>query len=493
MPETLTFARMKKYLGLLCIPVLGVGIAVPMTAQRGEPVYRPETYVGPMPIGNLTYREAEGRLKYVWGERAAKPIRLTSKLLPAPIEVTPAQLGIQLDVAATLRDAPMKDFWANWLPSAQPPITLEEVLDFSGVDVSSIVKTVEAKLPKNGKAKVEWVAGRIVKTPEQSGLELRDEAVLEAIQEAVNGEGVAELPITQAEKHVTDAALDSIVGVVAEFSTNFPKNQTSRNTNIRLGSEFLSGTVLMPGDRFSFNEVVGQRTAKRGFKEAGVYVNGRHDTGIGGGICQVSTTLYNAVLLADLKVVKRLNHSMPVAYVPRGRDATVSYNSLDLVFENDSDRPVAVSMEYQSGKLTARILGTPDPSREVKIVTSGHKSWSKGEKVIHDPSLPPGKTVVREKGSAGYSVSSTRIVYRDGKEVRREPLGTSVYGGGVRIVARNTSGTVATPPPAGSESAEPAISETPPTPVATPKPVEPPPATKPIARRSPVRDSAISG
>ena len=191
----------------------------------------------------------------------------------------------------------------------------------------------------------------------------------------------------------------------------------------------------MPGESLSFNGTVGRRTERAGFKLAGVYKAGKHDVGIGGGICQVSTTLYNASLFANLKIRQRSNHSLPVAYVPLGRDATVDYGSLDLVVENDTDAPMGVVNTYRPGRLTFRILGKKDPSLKVKVVQEGGRSWGMPVKTVVDRRLPAGARRIVEPGSSGHSVSTYRLVYRNGKLVERQALGRSSYGGGTRVVA----------------------------------------------------------
>src|SRR5579862_1701627 len=123
-------------------------------------------------------------------------------------------------------------------------------------------------------------------------------------------------------------------------------------------------------------------TAKGGFREAPVLKNGKHDVDIGGGICQVSTTMYNAAVLANLKIVKRNNHSIPSVYVPIGRDATVDWGSLDLVIGNPTDKPVAVCSNYLNGKITFRILGQKDPSIKVKVETAHERSWGRSAEMI---------------------------------------------------------------------------------------------------------------
>ena len=120
-------------------------------------------------------------------------------------------------------------------------------------------------------------------------------------------------------------------------TTKFARSNTNRNTNIQLATKACNGYVIQPGATFSFNTVVGQRTKARGYKEAGVYVNGQTDTGVGGGICQVSSTLFNAALESNMTIVARRAHSLPVSYLPRGRDAGVSWGGAELKFKDPYD------------------------------------------------------------------------------------------------------------------------------------------------------------
>ncbi|MFI5386231.1 MAG: VanW family protein, partial [Fimbriimonadales bacterium] len=223
-----------------------------------------------------------------------------------------------------------------------------------------------------------------------------------------------------------------------------------------------------------FNQTVGRRTSGGGFRDAPVLKNGKHDHDIGGGICQVSTTMYNAALLADLKIVRRNNHSIPSVYVPIGRDATVDWGSLDLVIANPTDKPVAVSSSYQNGKITFRVLGQKDPSIKVKIVTDNQRAWDRGSVMIVDKSLKPGTRRVIEKGSRGHAIDTYRIVYKDGVEIKREHLNHSDYAGMVRQIAYNP----AAPAPVVPKPGSPAGPGVPPGTSTQPPPGTPPPAGK---------------
>ena len=143
---------------------------------------------------------------------------------------------------------------------------------------------------------------------------------------------------------------------ISRFSTSFMTSGENRRHNLTLAAKAISGTVLQPGESFSFNGTVGERTAERGFREANVVVNGEFQKGIGGGVCQVSTTLYNAVLLAALPVENAAAHSIPVSYVPLSRDCTVSA-AIDFVFRNDTAHPLFIAAEVKDGVLTFVLYG----------------------------------------------------------------------------------------------------------------------------------------
>ncbi|QGU94691.1 hypothetical protein GOM49_05830 [Clostridium bovifaecis] len=197
-----------------------------------------------------------------------------------------------------------------------------------------------SKLPKPISAKYEYKNGRVIIIPEAYGYELDKEKLYNQISCNVTEEQKEFTLYYKIWRPKTTKEIlekQGIKGKIASFTTAFNSNNKPRSKNIRLAASIINGTIVAPGEVFSFNKVVGQRTRARGFEEAGVYINGNLDEGLGGGICQVSTTLYNAVLLADLEVVERDNHSLTVHYVPLSRDAAVSWGSKDFKFRNNKN------------------------------------------------------------------------------------------------------------------------------------------------------------
>ena len=207
----------------------------------------------------------------------------------------------------------------------------------------------------------------------------------------------AEIRAEELEKKLFNATLGS-------YTTRYAAGG-NRGSNVANAASKINNKILLPGETFSFNQTVGKRTVANGFKTAPEYMNGQTVDGIGGGTCQVSTTLYSAVLYADLKIVKRSNHSMSVNYVPLGQDATVTDGGIDFKFMNDTEYPIKISSVTGGGKITVTIIGTaPETEKTVKI---SHQKVSV---------------------QTGSAVNTTRLVYdKSGALIKEENLGISRY------------------------------------------------------------------
>lgn len=425
---------MNKILIASLATVAATGTALGVVAARQEPTVRANVYVGPVAVGGLAPAEAGRQIRVWWEGERQKKLHLVCEATKAVLpEITPTALGVGIDDAALVAALPMAGV-ADGLRGQ--PDRLEVPLKYkaNGADLAPVAAMLKKKVGKPHPARVRWDGG-VETTPETTLMSLDVKAVPAATIEALQGDRTVLLPLTAAPKHVPDDALAQMTDLVSEYTTHFPSSNRPRCSNIRLASSKLNGVILMPGERLSFNGTVGERTLRGGFQLAGVYKAGKHDVGVGGGICQVSTTLYNAALFADLRIRQRSNHSLPVAYVPLGRDATVDYGSLDLVFENTTKAPIGVVDTYQPGRLTFRILGKKDPGLSVKVVQEGSRSWDMPVETHLDRGLPPGARRIVEPGSRGHAVRTYRLVYRNGKLVERQSLGSSTYGGQTEVLA----------------------------------------------------------
>lgn len=275
-------------------------------------------------------------------------------------------------------------------------------------------------------------------TPHQMGFSL-DRADLMEIISYVESREVSDyeeiiLPVEFITPDITTEQLEAQTfrDTLSTFSTYFTtltENNYNRGINIGISANSIDGTILLPGEKFSFNEVVGPRTAKKGYRIAHIYVDGQIKDGTGGGICQVSTTLYNAALRANLEVEERHNHMFTVGYVPLGHDAAVSYGYADLVFTNTSSYPLRINaIVNPAGSITFSISCTNDyPDLRVKLATKTISTTPFTVVYVNDNTLPQGVEIVADKGLNGYVVDTYMKVYNGDELIKEEKLHRSTY------------------------------------------------------------------
>ncbi len=215
--------------------------------------------------------------------------------------------------------------------------------------------------------------------------------------------------------------------VLAAYSSDFSTSSEARASNVKLTAQRIDGYILMPGDVFSYDKTVGRRTSANGYKEAGVYIGNKVESGIGGGICQTSSTLYCAALYSNLEIVQRTSHSLPVAYVPAGMDATIAEGYIDLRIKNNTEYPVKIQAIVNGRQLTCKFLGVKDPDMKVEIVNTTTSTLEPETEVVENSGMPIGYKKVISKGAKGYRVASKRIVKSGGKIIKEEKLTGSVY------------------------------------------------------------------
>lgn len=218
----------------------------------------------------------------------------------------------------------------------------------------------------------------------------------------------SEIPLrivqVQPKVQTEDVAAMKISGLLGAYTTYFDVRNVNRTYNINVAADALDNKLIKPGEVFSFNRVVGPRSKETGYREALIIVQDQFAPGIGGGVCQVSSTLYNAVLLAGLSITERSNHSLPITYVPFGRDATVSYGWQDLKFRNNTDGYLYLRTGIKGGGLTVKIFGNTAEKKNITLESVVEQVIE--PKVIkkEDPNLYEGKTVEERKGVKGYRV-----------------------------------------------------------------------------------------
>ncbi len=247
------------------------------------------------------------------------------------------------------------------------------------------------------------------------------------------------LKITKADITVKDLGKDAFPESLGKFETRYNILNENRANNIKLSSEKINGIIIMPGETFSYNQIVGKRTIDAGYAEAGAYAGGKVVQEVGGGICQVSSTLYNAVLYANLEVTERSNHYFECSYVSPGRDATVSWGGVDFKFKNTRKYPILIEMTAENGVCRADIKGIKEKDEfEVIIQTKTQSVINKSIKYENDDSIDTGKEKVKQEGSDGVIVDTYKILKQNGENVSSEKISTDYYHALEKIIIRGT-------------------------------------------------------
>ncbi len=435
---------MKKYLRkasvLVCVGVLMLFVKMPV--QAAEETIKTGIYIGNIDVGGMTVEEAKAAVEeYV---DTLKPVEITLKAANGgEVTVTAGELGIAWTNPEVLQEAIvigqdgnvitrykiMKD-----LQNENVHFDMKYTYDINAINdvlagpcVEFDTRAVDATLSREN--------GAFVVQGGTSGYMLDVESSIDKVYEFMmnewQGEAVAiELKIEEEKPRGSAEELAQITDVLGSYTTSFATSGASRRGNVINGCNLINGTVLYPGDEFSTLQTVVPFTAQNGYYKAASYANGRVVDSYGGGICQVSTTLYNAVLLAELEVTERYNHSMIVAYVDPSADAAIAESAnKDFKFVNNTDAPVYIEGVIENKKITMNIYGkeTRAENREIAYTSEVLQVINPGPDVITASASQPLGYITREGAHTGYKAQLWKIVKEDGVEVERTKVNYSSY------------------------------------------------------------------
>lgn len=236
------------------------------------------------------------------------------------------------------------------------------------------------------------------------------------------------LKYTTPEKTTNQIGTEAFPDLLASFSTKYDASNKNRSTNLKLAAGKINGTILLPGEEFSYNKVVGERTIEAGYKEAHVFSGGKVTDGLGGGICQISTTLYNAALYANLEITERRNHNLPAGYVKNGLDATVVYGSIDFKFVNSRTYPIKIVAEVKNGVAKMDIYGVKEEVEyQVKLEPVVLSYTPYQTEYITDTSLASGQKVVKQNGSNGCKTVTYKYLLLNGNIISKTEISRDTY------------------------------------------------------------------
>lgn len=391
-------------------------------------------------LSNMTPDQASERISLLASEAGSR--RFDLRYAGESLAVSVAELGGTVNVRAAAesaygygRQGSLLRRLGEVIAARRAPVDLPMKYDFDESAASDFLRASAPKINRDPQdARPVSSDGSVVIRPEKLGIRLKVEESIPLVAAAVNsGRREADLVVETSAPKVKASDLEGIDGVLGSYSTPYNSWERDRSHNLRVACRALDGTIVKPGGDFSYNQVVGPRDRKSGFRDAKMFVEGRIESGTGGGVCQVSTTVYNAALLSNLKILRRSHHSRPVVYAPVGRDATVAPN-IDLKFRNDTDAPIFISASVGEKTVNVTIFGRRHDGRKVEIVSEGHSVFSARTVRQVDDGLEPGKTVVTQPGRAGHRISIYRVVREGGGIVSRELVSRDVYAPEARVI-----------------------------------------------------------
>lgn len=444
--------KWKKYLSIAggCLVLaLAAVIMIPVNAETKETDTIPQrVYFGEISVGGMTQEEAKAAVEeYVSGLQNEK---ITIQAGKNAIQVPVSQLGVAWSNAEIVEEAAGLGKSGNLITRYKAMKDLENedkvyqlAYQVDRQKIEKVLKDNEASLNTEAvNAGLTRENGGFTIIPGSQGVTVNVEKSIETIEKYFSLEwdgksGSVEIVADVVDPKGTEEELGKVKDLLGGFNTSYASSGAGRSKNVENGASKINGSVIYPGDSFSVYEAVSPFDAEHGYELAGSYENGTTVETYGGGICQVSTTLYNAVIRAELEVTERFNHSMIVNYVDPSADAAIAGTYKDLKFVNNTKAPIYIE-GYTSGRsLYFNIFGqeTRDANREVSFVSETLTTTEPGVQYKAEPGQPIGYMGQTQSSHTGYTAQLWKVVTVNGVEQSREIFNKSTYKPSPRIVA----------------------------------------------------------
>jgi vancomycin resistance protein YoaR len=422
--------------------VLGMGSIpagyVHATGQNWSSIIYPGVYIEDIDVSGKTIREAEELLQKNYGDiLASKKIEIYAGEKAYALEYS--ELEARFNIAQTVEEAFKYGKNENIIKryrliKSSERTKFKLAFSYNSRALDELINEIEQGLntsPSN--ANISVINGVINITPEVNGTKLEKDKLRKVVLDQINGDiskeyVKIEAPVEVTKPEITSEKLSSINGRISSFSTSFAGSAANRIINIELAAKAINGTLLLPGESFSFNDTVGERTKERGYKEAGVIIGDKLESGLGGGICQVSSTLYAALLHTDIKAFGRVNHTLPLAYISKGLDATVDWGNIDFKFKNNLEVPIYLEGYIKDKNVYFNVYSNQGMAKKsYEIATEVYETVQPTIKYIDDPNRYEGEEVVVKKPAVGYKVKVNRKTYENGNIINTELISRDYY------------------------------------------------------------------
>lgn len=402
-----------------------------------EKIY-PNVYVENVNLSGMTKEQALDALNKDIKEPVENKV-ITVKAEDKSIDIKYADLSPQYNIEETVNEAmnygkDLNLFGKNDLIKGNDKKELKLDFKYDDAKLTEYEKKLTEMVNQSAKnATINVSGGSVSVTDGQDGRAIEQDKMVALVKEAINANpeanSVVEVPVEVTKPKVTKEMLSKIDGVIGSFTTSYTSSDASRSANVEIATKAVNGTVLMPGETFSYNNTLGERTTDKGYRDGAAYVGNKVVMVTGGGICQVSTTLYRAVLRSGIMPTERHNHSMTTTYSGPSEDATVSWGSLDYQFKNTYDFPIYIQGYTSNKHVTFNVYGNVQgmDGKTYELQTIVNETLKPSVQTVNDPSLPAGQRVVEQNPVTGYKSTGYLVTYQNGKEIDKKLIGHDVY------------------------------------------------------------------
>ncbi|AUM94127.1 MULTISPECIES: VanW family protein [Clostridium] len=311
--------------------------------------------------------------------------------------------------------------------------------------MDEFIGSIEKDINKEAEnAKINVNKGSISIFDDKKGFKLEKDNLKKILYSKMDGKNLKDInekaPVKIEEAKIKKKQLETVNSNISSYTTNYGSiSSPQRANNIEISTKAINGTLLMPGESFSFNNTVGPRTAERGYQGAPVIVGNKIESGLGGGICQVSGTLYNAMLKANINATERVRHTFPSTYVPIGMDATIDYGNIDYKFKNTLKYPIYIEGITDGANVIFNIYSNSSLKNKTYNISSEiYETVTPKEQYIDDSNIPLGKTEIVQEAHTGYKVKVYKSTVENDSVVKKELLYTDFYKPVDKIIKRGT-------------------------------------------------------
>lgn len=415
--------------------ILTIFVAYMMYQSNNKKIYS-KVFVGPIDVSNLTKQQAVDKVKSSKTniDNASLKLKYNEKEWQIPYADLNAGYNIPNSVDKAYMVGRSGNIFSRTLDiiKAKSGVKFDIVFDYDKTYLVETLKTIrnEIDAPKKN-AKIMPSSGDGLVVPHTKGVVLDLDQTFSLADEHITKNDTSPLQVVVKEDvpTVLDSQLKDMTKEISSCQTTFNQSAATRVSNIKLACSRIDGIIIQPNEVFSIDKTIKERTTSNGYKMAKAYLENQVVDEVGGGVCQVTTTLYDAVLLANLQVIERKSHSMMVDYVEPGFDAAVSDKGVDLKFKNSMGFPIYLYSSVEGDKITMKIFGkNKDLTKTIKLepqVTEIY--YPNSDEIVYDSSIAKGNTKVEVESRSGYKAYLYKNIYQNGNLVLRELISENIY------------------------------------------------------------------